>query len=309
MDNRFNLNLKQLKVFHHVARHMSFTKAATDLFITQPAVTKAIDSLEESLGTRLFTRGRNHLALTEAGLVLQTFAERISRLACEAEEAVSALATNPHGVLRFGTTKTFARYLMPPYMMGFHERFPQIRIQMNEGTSNEMVQGVIDGHYDIAVVGRIPYGDEVETIPFADRPSDPLQVVMNPSHTLAGRSKVSIQDLAQEPLLLREKGSGMRAKVLELFGKENIVPNIVLEAANLDFTKELIRRGAGIGILGLMSVAEELREGVFKAAQLGEESLAISIDLVLPGEGYRSVATRSFIDFIQNEKRVAGREG
>lgn len=302
MQGKCDLNLKQLKVFYHVAAHMNFTKAAAELFITQSAVTKAMDSLEEYLGTRLFVRQRQQLSLTEAGLVLQTFANRIYRLATEAEEAVSSLAVNPGGVLRIGTTKTFARHLMPTFMIGFHEACPLVRIQMSEGTSNEMVQAVVNGHVDVAVVGRVPYPEAIDSHPFPARTQDPLVVVMTPGHRLAARERVLVSDLRLEPLLLRETGSGMRAKVMELFGKEGIVPNIVLEAANVDFTKELIRRGAGIGILGLMSVEEELREGIFKAARLGEKDLSISIDMIVPREGYRSHSTRSFVDFILGGK-------
>ncbi len=296
--DRFDLNLKQLKVFHLVAAHMNFTRAATDLFITQSAVTKAIDSLEEYLGVRLFVRKRNQLSLTEAGLVLKTFAERINRLSIEAEEALRALAVNPHGVLRLGSTKTFARHLLPVYMVRFHEVYPSIRIQMSEGTSREMTQGVVNGHVDIAVVGRIEYGDGIEHFSFPDRPADPLVVVMRPDHRLAGKKMVRIKDLDKEPLLLREKGSSMRYRVMELFRDEGLVPNIVLEAANVDFTKELILRGAGIGILGLMSVEEEMEKGVFKVARLGPDDLSMPIDIILPQEGYRSMATRSFLDFI-----------
>ena len=298
MEERTNLNLKQLKVFYHVARQMNFTRAAAHLFITQSAVTKAIDSLEESLGVRLFVRERHRLTMTEAGLVLQNFADKIIRLACEAEEAVTALGVNPQGVLRLGTTKTFARYLMPPYMIRFHEAYPQVRIQMSEGTSREMVTGVLEGQVDVAIVGRVSYDEGVETFPFPDKPSDKLVVVMNPTHRLAGRLKVDITDLADEPLLLREKGSGMRGKVMELFEKRGIVPNIMLEAASIDFTKELIGKGAGIGILGTMSVEEDLKAGTFRAADLETENLTIPIDLVLPAEGYRPLSTRTFLAFI-----------
>jgi DNA-binding transcriptional LysR family regulator len=130
---RFDLNLKQLKVFYYVARRLSFTQAARELFITQPAVTKQIDALEQHCETRLFVRERGGLTLTEAGAVLFSYARQIMRLAFEAEQAVSDLKRNPHGVLRLGTTKTFARYLMPPYILRFHEAFPRIRIQLDEG--------------------------------------------------------------------------------------------------------------------------------------------------------------------------------
>ena len=295
---RFDLNLKQLKVFYYVAERLSFTQAARELFITQPAVTKQIDALEQQCETRLFVRERQGLALTEAGSVLFSYVEKIMRLASEAEQAVSNLKMTPYGVLRLGTTKTFARYLMPPFILQFHEAFPKIRIQLDEGSSQEMAASVLSGHNDLAVVGRIPYEAGLETVPFPSQACDQLAIVVAPSHPLAGRADVALEEIREEPLLLREKGSGVRRLVLEQFEAQGIRPNILLEAGNVDFIKELVRRNAGIGILGLMSLQRELREGTLVAIPIRSEGFTIFIDLVLAREGYRPMAARSFLEFL-----------
>lgn len=295
---RVDLNLKQVRVFFHVARALSFTQAARELFITQPAVTKQIEGLEQRCETRLFVRDRHGLALTEAGAVLYSYAEKIMRLAHEAEQAVSNLRLNPHGVLRIGTTKTFARYLMPRYMLAFHEAFPKIRIQLDEGSSQELAASVLQGRNDLAVVGRVPYEEGLEAVPFPGRDSDVLAVVVPPSHPLAAKKRLTLEEIREEPLLLREKGSGVRNRILEQFEVKGIRPNILLEAGNVDFIKELIQRGAGIGILGMMSVEPELKQGVLRAVPLDSEGFVIFIDILLPREGYRSLATRSFLDFL-----------
>ncbi len=307
---RFDLNLKQLKVFYYVARHLSFTKAAKELFITQPAVTKQIDALEQHFGTRLFSRERNRLALTETGAVLFSYAERIMRLAFEAEHAVSNLRANPHGVLRIGTTKTFARYLMPPFILGFHERHPRIRIQLDEGSSWEMATSLIHGRNDLAVVGRIPYDESLEAFPFPGYERDELVVVVPPGDELAGREGVCLEEIRHRPLLIREKGSGTRHRILRCFEREGVTPNILLEAGNVGFIKDLVKRGAGIGILGRMSIAEDLRDGSLAAVPLACEGFVIPIDLILPREGYRPMAVRAFLDFLREEGgEGAGRGG
>lgn len=295
---RFDLNLKQLKVFYYVAERLSFTQAAKELFITQPAVTKQIDALEQQCETRLFVRERQGLALTETGSVLFSYVEKIMRLASEAEQAVSNLKMTPHGVLRIGTTKTFAHYLMPPYILQFHEAFPKIRIQLDEGSSQEMAASVLSGHNDLAVVGRVPYDPGLETLPFPTQACDQLAIVVAPRHPLATRADVALEEIRDEPLLLREKGSGVRRLVLEQFEAQGLRPNILLEAGNVDFIKELVRRDAGIGILGLMSVQRELREGTLVAVPIRSEGFTIFIDLVLPREGYRPMAARSFLEFL-----------
>jgi len=305
MENlRFDLNLKQLKVFYFVARHLSFTQAAKELFITQPAVTKQIDALEQHCEARLFVRERSKLTLTDAGDVLFSYAEQIMRLAFEAERAVSNLRTNPHGILRIGTTKTFARYLLPSYILRFHQAFPLIQIQLDEGSSQDMAQSVVHGRHDLGVVGRVPYDQRLEFIPFPSHEADDLMVVLHPEHPLANRERLDLEDIREEPLLLREKGSGTRRLILERFRERGIEPRILLEASNVGFIKDWITRGVGIGILGLMSIREELNQGLLAAIPLATEGLAIHIDLVIPREGYRPMAVRSFLGFLLGESRT-----
>jgi DNA-binding transcriptional LysR family regulator len=303
---QFELNLKQLKVFYFVAKNLSFTQAARELFITQPAVTKQIDALEQHCRCRLLLRERSRLALTEAGSILFSYAERIMCLAFEAEQAVSDLGRNPHGVLRVGTTKTFARYLMPPYILRFHEAFPRIRIQLDEGSSEAMAGSVLTGRNDLAVVGRIPYPDGLEARPFPGRECDQLVVAVAPDHRLAGKEQVTLEEIRNDPLLLREKGSGVRRLVLERFERAGIAPNVLLEAGNVDFSKDLIQRGAGIGIFGLMSLERELREGTLVAIPVASEGFVIYIDFLLPREGYRPLAVRSFLDFLLGPSEEEG---
>jgi DNA-binding transcriptional LysR family regulator len=124
--------------------------------------------------------------------------------------------------------------------------------------------------------------------------------VVPPDHRLADRERVFFDDIRDEPLLLREQGSGVRRKVLELFRLRALQPNIFLEAANIDFTKELIRKGAGIGLLGRMSVSRDLARGNLRAIPLESDELAIQIDVVLPKEGYRPLVTRTFVECLRH---------
>jgi DNA-binding transcriptional LysR family regulator len=293
-----DLNLKQLKTFYFVAKHLSFTRAARDLFVTQPAVTMQIDALEQHCETRFFSREKKHLKLTEAGAVLFRYAEQIVGLAREAEQAICEFRINPHGVLRIGTTKTFARYLMAPLILHFHQAHPKIRILLNEGSSKELAAALTTGAIDLAVVGRVPYDSRLEATPFPHRATDEMVVALAPGHPLAGAGALSLVDIQREPLLLREKGSGTRHLILQRFQEQGLSPNILLEASNVDFIKDLVERGAGIGILGRMSVEDDLRRGSLVAVPLTDEGFRIHIDLLLPREGYRPVAARAFLAFL-----------
>ncbi len=301
---RFELNLKQLKVFYYAAKHLSFTRAAEELFITQPAVTMQISALERQYGLRLFLRRKNELSLTEAGTVLFSYAEKIMETAFEAERALFNLKANPHGVLRIGTTKTFARHLLAPYILRYQAAFPRVRIQVDEGSSEEMAMSVLYGRNDLAIVGRIPYPERLEAIPFPATPTDELVLIVPPSHRLAGRDRVSFHDLADEPLVLREKGSGTRHVIVSRLEGEGIAPRILLEAGNVDFIKDLVRTGAGVSIVGEISVREEVARGTLVALRFAEP-LPIHIDVVLPKEGPRLLPVRSFLDFLLEEQAGA----
>jgi len=297
---RFDLNLKQLKVFYYVAKHLSFTRAAEELFITQPAVTMQVSSLERQYGLRLFSRKKNELSLTEAGNVLYPYAERVMEIGFEAERALFNLKANPHGVLRIGTTKTIARYLLTPYILRFQTAFPRVRIKVDEGSSEEMAMSVLYGRNDLAIVGRISYEDRLETIPFPDHESDELFLAVPPSHPLATRDEVALAEIAEEPLILRERGSGTRHVILRRFEALGLSPRILLEAGNVDFIKDLIQRGAGVGILGEISVAQEVSMGTIHAVPITGRPV-LEIDIVLAKGGHRSVPVKEFLKAITVE--------
>jgi DNA-binding transcriptional LysR family regulator len=279
---RFDLNLKQLKVFYYAGQHLSFTRAAEELFITQPAVTMQIRSLEEHCGLPLFVKEKNRLQLTDAGHTLFSYAEEMMRLAEAAEAALNKLLANPAGIIRLGTTKTLGRYLMAPLVYEFHERHPKVMIQLDEGCSTEMALSVAYGRNDLALVGRVPYDRRVEAVPFARQPVDPLVLAVSPDHPLAGRERVALADTLAYPMILREDGSGTRQVLMGVYARLGAAPTVLLEASNVELIKELVTRNTGISVLPSMSVAEESEQGLLRAIPLDDDELVLHIDLVFP---------------------------
>jgi len=295
---RFDLNLKQLKVFYYVAKHLSFTKAAEDLFVTQPAVTMQVDALERHYGTRFFTRDKRGLGLTEAGSILFTYAERIMLLAFEADQSLLTLKTHPHGVLRLGTTKTWARVLMPAYILGFQERYPDISIHLDDGSSEEMALSVLYGRNDVAIVGRVPYDDRLEVVPFPGHEVDELVLAVHPKSPLAEKTTVVLADIQSVPLILRERGSGIRHVVMAAVEEQAVSLSVLLEAGSVPFIKDLVAKGAGVSILTRISVEDEVRAGDLCAISFAGEGLWVHVDTVVPREGYRSFAVRAFLQYL-----------
>jgi DNA-binding transcriptional LysR family regulator len=294
---RFDLNLKQLKAFYYVANHLSFTKAAEELFITQPAVTMQVSSLERQYGVQLFLRGKNELTLSQAGETLLGYAEKVVGIAFEAEQALFNIKANPHGILRIGTTRTFARYLLAPYILRFHKAFPSVSIQINEGSSQEMAMSLHYGKNDLAIIARVPYEESFKSTPFPGYPADHLLLVVPPNHTLAKRESIEAKEIIDYPLILRESGSGTRHVTMEMFREQGIEPNILLEAGNVDFIKDLIRDGAGVSVMSGVGIKEEIKNKIFCGIPI-IGSPVINIDLLVPQRDHQPEMFGSFLELL-----------
>ena len=295
----FDMNLKHLRVFYYVAKDLNFTKAAQELFVTQPAVAMQIDALEKHYGIPLFSRRKRQLALTEAGEALYEYAERIMQLAFEAHRTLIDMKEFPSGVLRLGTTKTWARYLMPSYIMAFQHRYPEIQIELSDGTSEDMIFSVLHGQNDVAIVARMPLDQRLESMPFPGHEQDQLVLVVHPKHRLAHRKKIFLRELTAENLILRGRGSGIREAILHSASEYGVHLNVILEAGSAEFIKAMVAQGAGVSILTMLSVEEEERGGRIRSVPLADPGLWLNIDVVTRREGYRSNAVRSFLTFLK----------
>lgn len=300
---RFSLNLRQLTVFYYVAKNLSFTRAAEELFISQPAVTMQIASLEDLYGLPLFNRQKNKLSLTEAGSTLFVYAEKLMEIGYQAERALLNIKANPHGLLRIGTTKTFAKYLLSPYILRFKGAFPDISLKVDEGSSEEMVASVTYGKNDLAIVGRGDYPDHLEAKPFSGRQVDDLHLLIPSSHKFAGRKKINIEELSEEPLILRERGSSTRSITLAALDAVGIQPKIYLEAGNIDLIKTLVEQGLGVSVLGTIGLSDVVNRPGLRAVAL-DTPIKLSIDVVLPAGAHRTQAVEAFLNVVDEEAKA-----
>lgn len=299
---RLNLNLRQLTVFYYVAKHLSFTRAAEELFISQPAVTMQIAALEEQYGLPLFSRKKNKLSLTEAGELLFPYAEQVMEIGCQAERALLNLKANPHGLLRIGTTKTFAKYLLSPYIIKFRSKYPLISLKIDEGSSEELVMSVVYGRNDLAIVGRTEYPERVDSLPFAGHQTDDLVLLAPSSHRFAEREAVSLEELAGEPLILRERGSTTRSVTLAALDSKGIAPNTILETGNIDVIKELVEKGMGVSVLGAIGTADISDRKGISVVRISD-GLRLPIDIALPHGEHRPQPVEYFLRVVEEEGR------
>ncbi len=290
-----DLNLNQFRAFYLAAGCGSISLAAEKLFISQPAVSMQIKAMEEQFGVRLFIRKKRGLELTETGEKVYKIAEKVFSLVAEAESFLKGSHETSSAILKIGSTKTLVRYLMSRYIAKFRESYPTVQIQIDEGSSEEMIRSVLDARNDLAIVGRLRYDEKLKVIPFSQ---DEIVLLTAPEHILSSRSTISIQDLRNENLILREKGSGTRRLIEEIFESQGFAPSAFIETGNVDFIKELVEMGKGITMLARMGVEPDLREGRLVAIPLLEGPFILGIDVIVNGQRDLSEADIAFLEFL-----------
>jgi DNA-binding transcriptional LysR family regulator len=290
------MNLNQLKAFYFAAREKSVTKAAETLYVTQPAVTMQIKALEESLEVKLFRKYGKQLELTEAGNVLFRYAEKMFKIVEQMEYALKGYKELAKGSLTIGTTRSFARHLMPGLLSRFQESFPGVKVYLREGSSQEIADDLVEFKYDLGIIGRLPNLNKLKVIPYT---KEEFCLVTSPEHKFAEKEEVSYQELKDEPVIIREKGSGSRYAILSLLRSKGVEPSVLVEAGSVEFIKEYVMKGRGISFLYKPEIQMEAKMGHLKPLQIKEGPILIQTDIVLRLEEEPSPPAQAFLRLIE----------
>jgi DNA-binding transcriptional LysR family regulator len=195
---------------HAVAEQASVSKAADQLMVSQPAVSKQLRELERELGTPLFDRLPRGVRPTEAGVILADYAKRIFALAAEAEQRLAELRGLERGELRIGSSTTIAVYLLPPVFVAFRKAYPGVKLTVDIANTHDIQDRMAEGKIDVALTEGDADEADFEVSPFM---TDELICIAAPDHPLASKKGVSAEVLCREPFIVREAGSGTRAIV------------------------------------------------------------------------------------------------
>jgi DNA-binding transcriptional LysR family regulator len=293
------LNFNQLRVFYHAAKNLNFTAAANELFITQPAVTFQMKAFEEFCNLKLFKKRARRMFLTDEGRALFEYAEKIFKYEKEIENAIEDMRELKRGVLSLGTTKAYARYFMPLMLSTFHKNYPNIKIQLNEGSSLDMTCSLLDFKIEVAVVAKAGEIPEVDFFPFS---KEEMAVIVAPGHHFTKTKAVAIKDLANEPFIMKEKGSGTRKLVEQLFSSANCAPNILMETSNTEFIKQLVVQGEGISFLVRESVAAEIKEKKLAEVAVKGRKIFLDVSIAYLRRQVLSPPARAFVDTLRKLK-------
>jgi DNA-binding transcriptional LysR family regulator len=285
------LNFNQLRTFHYAAKQRSFTVAAGMLFVTQPAITAQIKALEEGCCLKLFKKIGRQVHLTEEGKTLFEYTQRIFQYEKEIENVIDDMKALKRGVLRLGSTKTYARYFMPSLLSSFHRDYPHIKIHLDEGSSLDMTNSLLELKNEVAVIAKAEENPSVTFIPFSQ---EELIIIVPVNHPLTAEGSISPQDLAKEPLIMKELGSGTRKRVNMLFEQHDCTPNVLMETSNNEFIKQLVQKGEGISILVKACVAAEIEERKLATLPLKGQRIYLDVSFAYIKKQPLSMAARAF---------------
>lgn len=294
----------RLVVFRAVAKHSSFSRAAEELLLTQPAVTQQIKALEDQFGHPLFHRAGGRISLTPGGMALLPFAEQIRSLTEDAVAAVAMAYGQEAGELSLGASQTIAQYLLPTFIAAFLRTNPLIRMTARSGNTDEMLALLVAGDIQVALLEGPEQRMDVHIEPFMQ---DHMVLVVPSSHEWADR-KITIEELRKQPLLVREFGSGSRRIV------EQALLGVGLKMRDLNIRMELdstegllngVEAGLGITFVSRWAVRNQLSLGTLKLAQVDGLKLSRKFTLAYRVGPEPSGNVGNFVTFLRGYAAAA----
>lgn len=251
------MNLQQLRYLNEVVqRGLKISDAADALYTSQPGVSKQIKLLEDELGIEIFVRnGKRITAITEPGKIILEIAQRILHDAGNLKQVSEEFRAQDSGTLTIATTHTQARYALPPVVKQFIRRYPKVRLNLHQGSPTQIAEQVLGGEADIAIATEsLMLYDELVTLPCYEWHHC---VIVPPKHPLLGEKKLTLEKLAQYPIITYDFAFSGRGKINAAFEAKGLAPNIVLTAIDADVIKTYVELGLGIGIVAQMAFIPE----------------------------------------------------
>lgn len=297
-----NVTLRQLKVFEAVADHLSFSRAAEELHLTQPAVSMQVQALADQAGVPLFEQMGKKIYLTAAGEELLRHVRRIGQQLREAGDALAAIRGAKGGRLTLGVVST-AKYFAPRLLVGFRRLHPEADLRLGVFNREALVHELADNHVDIAIMGAPP--KEIETVAsvFADHP----HVIIAPAgHALAERQRIEPGELVNEPFLIREPGSGTRGTMERFFAGQGVQLANTIEMDSNETIKHAVMAGMGISFISEHAIGLELSAGrIIRLPVIGTPVIGTPVMrqwyVVHRSDKQLLPMTTAFLDFVRSE--------
>jgi len=298
-----NATLRQLKVFEAVARRLSFSRAAEELHLTQPAVSTQIRTLEGHVGMPLFEQLGKKIYLTQAGDELLHFSRAIIGQFEEAQAALAQLKGIAGGKLNVAVISA-GDYFFPQLMVAFARQHPGVQLNLTVHNREELLDKMAANRTDLAVMVRPPVGLDTQNDAFAPHP---YVIVGAPDHPLAGRGPIAMTDLVRHPFVIRERGSDTWFSMEEAFGAHLAELNVAMEIRSTETIKQAVIAGIGLGFLSAHTIGRELAAGSLAALEVEGFPLMLNWYVVHRHEKRLPPVARAFRQFLLDEgaQRIA----
>jgi DNA-binding transcriptional LysR family regulator len=294
------MNLQYLRVFLAVAECEHITHASEELALSQPAVTKTIQSLEREVGLELIERHGRRITLTYAGRVLHSYARRVFAVEREMEEALASLRDVEKGEVTLAASSVTGVYLLPPIVARFRARYPQVALHITILNSHEIVEATLDWKIDFGLVegdtSMLP--PELQAEAFS---CDELVLVVAPEHRWSGLPAIAPEALGDRELLLREQGSGIREVIEHALRLWHVQVRPLLVLPDNEAIKQMAISGVGAAILSALAVQRELAAGDLVRIAIAGVELRPQLSLVRRADKHFSRAAQAFCALLPSE--------
>jgi DNA-binding transcriptional LysR family regulator len=249
-----HVTLRQLRVFESVARHLSFSRAAEELFLSQPAVSMQIKQLENQVGLPLFEQIGKKIYLTEAGKELYHYSRAVAQQLSDMEHALNELKGLERGRLSIAVVST-ANFFAPQLLARFVQQHPGVQVSLSVVNRETVLRQLAENEIDLAIMGLPPEGLDVRWQPFME---NPLVVIAPPNHPLTREKRIPMKRLAEEVFVIREPGSGTRGAMERFFAEHRVQLKTSMQMGTNEAIKQAVQAGMGLGVVSYHTIELEL---------------------------------------------------
>ena len=295
------MDLASLQVFQTVVREQSFSRAAEKLFRTQPAVSISIRKLEDWVGQPLFVRGSGARMLTDAGVLLLEYADRMLNLREEIRKGMNDLRGLERGQLSVGVNESSIHALLPA-LDRYRRLHPGIHIKVHRVFSRDVPREVLNHHLDVGVISYLPEDRDLAALEFH---RDSLVLVVWPGHRLAKRKDVDIKELGQETFVAHIVESPYRQRVIQMFARHRVPLQMDIEMPTLESIKMLVEMKKGVAIVPRMCVESEVAKGSLSALRVRQMRVVRKLYLVYRRDRPLTAAAQELVEIIRNKPRAS----
>lgn len=291
------LELRQIQYFMEVAKREHVTEAATVLHVAQSAVSRQIFNLEKELGVNLFIREGRNVKLTMIGQMFLEHMEQAMKVIEEAQREIEEYLDPMKGTIRIGFPSSLASYTLPTSISAFRENYPQVKFQLKQGTYKELIEGVMNGDFDMALIGPVPKHEKkvLGTTLFTDN----IVALLPSSHLLAKQSAIKLSQLREEAFVLFPKEYILREIIVQACEQLGFQPKVSFEGVDIDSIKGLVSAGLGITLIPEITLVEGFPRSTVKVPII-EPEVSRTVGVIVPRERKMLPTVRLFYDFLKD---------